>query len=288
MASRVTVTAIGAATTLLSLLTGCAGPAPGGPNVYASPTVPICTKQTLDTLSPGHLTVATGPRPAAPWFSGPPTGGRGFESAVTYAVAERLGFPATDVRWITVSDSEALAAGPKPFDVAVDLFAHSPARKKLVDMSSWYYLDRQAVVVLATSSFADAGSIAGLRAARLGARTGSTGQIAIAELIKPSEAPRFYDRADDVSQALWRRQIDGLVVDLPAAFAMVAARPEGLALAGQLPRVGVPDQFGLVMAKGSSLRPCVKKAVDDLRVDGTLLDLEHHWLMTETKVPELS
>jgi polar amino acid transport system substrate-binding protein len=288
MASRVTGTAISAATTLLALLAGCAGPVPGGPNVYASPTVPICTKQTSDTLSPGHLTVGTGPRPAAPWFVGPPAGGRGFESAVTYAVAERLGFDAADVRWITVTDSDALAAGAKPFDVAIGLFAHSPARKKLVDMSSWYYLDRQAVVVPAGSAFAGAGSIAGLRVARLGARTGSTGQLAIAELIAPVETPLSYDRADDASQALWRRQIDALVVDLPAAFAMVAARPDDLVLAGYLPRVGVPDQFGLVMEKGSSLRPCVKKAVEDLRVDGTLLELELRWLMTETKIPELS
>jgi polar amino acid transport system substrate-binding protein len=288
MASRVTVTAIGAATTLVALLGGCAGPVPGRPNVYASPTVPICTKQTLDTLSHGHLTVGTGPRPAAPWFTGQPADGRGFESAVAYAVAERLGFEAADVRWITVSDSDALAAGPKSFDVAIDLFAHSPARKKLVDMSSWYYLDRQAVVMLAGSAFVDSGSIAELRAARLGARSGSTGQLAVAELIKPADPPRLYDSADDVSQALWRRQIDGLVIDLPAAIAMVAARPAGLVVVGQLPRVGVPDQFGLVMAKGSALRPCVKKAVDDLRVDGSLLDLEQHWLVTGAKIPELS
>jgi polar amino acid transport system substrate-binding protein len=288
MASRVTVIAISAASTLLALLGGCAGPQPGAPNIYASPTVPICTKQTLDTLSPGRLTVATGPAPAAPWFTGPPADGRGFESAITYAVAQRLGFDAGDVRWITVAEDEALAAGPKSFDLAVDLFAHSPARKKLVDMSSWYYLDRQAVVVPAGSTFAAAGSLAALRAARIGARTGSTGQLAVDRLIRPTTTPRLYDSADDVSRALWRRQIDALVVDLPAAFAMVAARPGDLVIAGQLPRAGVPEQFGLVMQKGSSLRPCVKKAVDDLRLDGSLLDLEQRWLMTETGIPELS
>ena len=285
MASRTAA----ATTVLLTLLAGCSGPAPGTPNVYATPSTPVCTKQTLTTRTPGRWTVGTSPRAAAPWFSaGRPENGRGFESAVAYAVAERLGFAAAEVSWTRVPADEAVTAGAKPFDVGIDLFAHSRERKKLVDMSSWYYLDRQAVVALKGSAFAAADTLAELRNARLGARSGSTGALAAATVVQPATAARLFDDVDDARRALWRRQLDGVVVDLPQAFAMAAAQPDGLVVVGQLPRVGVPDQFGLVLEKGSPLTPCVRKAVDDLRVDGTLLVLEKQWLVEAAGVPELA
>ena len=289
MVSRTTTVVTGAVGTVLVLLAGCAQPRAGAVSVYATPTVPVCTKQTVVTRTPGRLTIATGDPAVAPWFSqNRPDNGNGFESAVAYAVADRLGFAAADVSWVRVDAQDVLTGGAEPFDVAIDMFAHSPERKKLVDLSSWYYLDRQAVVTLRTSAYSGVDTLAALRDARLGVLAGSTGQLAAADLIRPTSAPRSFDELDEARRSLWRKEIDGIVVDLPSAFAMVAAKPDGLVVAGQLPRIGVPQQFGLVMAKGSALKPCVKKAVDDLRADGTLLDLEKQWLVRAARVPELT
>jgi polar amino acid transport system substrate-binding protein len=289
MVSRTTTVGTGAAGAVLLLLAGCAEPRAGAVSVYATPSVPVCTKQTVATRTPGRLTIGTGDPAVAPWFSrNRPENGTGFESAVAYAVADRLGFAAAEVSWVRVDAKDAVTAGTKPFDVGIDMFAHSPERKKLVEMSSWYYLDRQAVVTLRTSAFADVDTVAALREARLGVLAASTGALAAGDLIRPTGAPRPFDEIDDARRALWRKEIDGIVVDLPSAFAMVAGKPDGLVVAGQLPRVGVPEQFGLVMAKGSALKPCVKKAVDDLRADGTLLDLEKQWLVRAAGVPELT
>ncbi len=289
MVSRTTTVVTGTAGAVLVLLAGCAEPRAGAVSVYATPSVPVCTKQTVVTRTPGRLTIGTGDPAAAPWFSkNRPENGNGFESAVAYAVADRLGFAADEVTWVRVDAQDAVTDGAKPFDVGIDMFAHSPERKKLVDMSSWYYLDRQAVVTLRTSAFTDVETVAALRDARLGVLAASTGQPAAADLIRPTVAPRIFDELDDARRALWRKEIDGIVVDLTSAFAMVAAKPDGLVVVGQLPRIGVPQQFGLVMAKGSALKPCVKKAVDDLRADGTLLDLEKQWLVRAAGVPELS
>ena len=49
-----------------------------------------------------------------------------------------------------------------------------------------------------------------------------------------------------------------------------------------------PEQFGLVLDKGSPLTDCVSQAVDELRQDGTLAVLEKTWLTTTGGAPELS
>ena len=55
-------------------------------------------------------------------------------------------------------------------------------------------------------------------------------------------------------QALQNGQLDGLVVDLPTAFYITAAQLDDGAIVGQLPAgSGTPDQFGMVLAKGSPL-----------------------------------
>ena len=50
---------------------------------------------------------------------------------------------------------------------------------------------------------------------------------------------------------------------------------------------GTPEQFGLVLDKGSALTPCVSKAVDALRADGTLDQIVEQWL-SQAGAPELS
>lgn len=282
--------ALGAAGTLLAFLAACA-PDEGSrvAAVNASPSASTCMKGELPTRMAGRLTVGTGDPATTPWFSAnKPHNGKGFESAIAYAVAGRLGFTADDVSWIRVDPDDATGTGPKPFDVGIDLFAHTPERKKLVDMSSWYYLDRQAVVTLKDSEFAHATTIAALRAARLGVQTGTTGVLAGTELIRPATPPRTFDSRSDAARALNSGHIDALVTDLPAAFAMTARGPQASVITGQLPRVGVPDQFGLVLEKDSPLTVCVRKAVDGLREDGTLMMLERQWLVQVTGVPELS
>ena len=60
-----------------------------------------------------------------------------------------------------------------------------------------------------------------------------------------------------------------------------------LLLVGQLPtdpRVQ-PDQFKVLLAKGSVLTGCVSAAVDRLRVEGNLEQLAHQWI--DPQVPEL-
>jgi polar amino acid transport system substrate-binding protein len=94
-----------------------------------------------------------------------------------------------------------------------------------------------------------------------------------------------YNNNDDAKAALTSGQIDALVLDLPTAFQVQADLPEGQ-IVGQLPAGGdKPEQFGIVLDKGSALTSCVSGAVDTLRSDGTLASLQQQWLNEAGNAP---
>jgi polar amino acid transport system substrate-binding protein len=73
------------------------GSAAGSPSASASASA-TCSKDSLKTLATGKLTVATDKPVYEPWFvDDKPENGKGFESAVAYAVAQKLGFAQSDV-----------------------------------------------------------------------------------------------------------------------------------------------------------------------------------------------
>ena len=247
-----------------------------------------CTPDTLETVTDGKLTVATDDPAYEPWFvDSDPSNGQGYESAVAYAIAEELGYDATDVTWVKVPFNKVVQPGPKEFDFDVNQVSITEPRRKAVDFSSGYYDVRQTVITNKDSAIAGATSLAELADAKLGAQVGTTSYDAITEQIQPSQDPGVYDTNDQAVQALKNGQIDGIVVDLPTAYFMTAVQLEDGLIVGQLPLPeGEVEQFGAVLAKGSPLTSCVTSAVDALREDGTLDDISQEWL-AQQGAPEL-
>jgi polar amino acid transport system substrate-binding protein len=247
-----------------------------------------CAKADLALHTPGVFTVATDNPAYEPWFSdNKPSNGKGYESAVAYAVAKQLGFAPNEVKWVTASFNSVVTPGRKNFDVDINQVSISEDRKKAVDFSSGYYDVAQAVVSYQGSKIASAHSLADLRTAKLGAQVGTTSYSTIVNTIKPGPTPAVYDTNDLAVQALKNKQIDGIVVDLPTGFYMSAAQLDHGVIVGQLPAGPSPEQFGMVLTRGSALTPCVSKAVDALRQDGTLDALQQQWLATAGGAPVL-
>jgi polar amino acid transport system substrate-binding protein len=254
------------------------------------PTVSMaCARGSLPTQTPGKLTIATDEPAQQPWFvDDKPENGEGFESAVAYAVAEQLGYARDDVTWTRVGSDAAIAPGPKTFDFGVDQFSISEEGKQAVDFSAPYHLVRQAVIALKSSEIAGRTSLAELRDARLGAHAGTTSHQAITDVVRPTSEPRVYDNDDDAKKALRNGKIDGLVVDLPAAFRLTGTEIDNAVIVGQLPQVGSPEAFGLLLEKDSPLTGCVSAAVGQLASNGVLEQLEHQWLTQAAKAPDLT
>lgn len=278
--------AVLAAVVLVPLL-GCAAPedeATTAPSGDAA----SCEKDQLELETEGELTIGTDKPAYPPWFvDDDPTNGEGYESAVAYAVAERLGFAEDEVTWVTVPFNTAFAPGEKSFDFDINQISISEERAEAVDFSSGYYDVRQAVVTTAGSAIAEATSVEDLKGARLAAQVGTTSLTAITDQIATDEPPAVFDTNDLAVQALQNGQVDGVVADLPTAFYMTGAQLDDGIIVGQLPATGDDtEQFGLVLDKGSPLTACVSAAVDELREDGTLDELAAQWL-AEAGAPEL-
>lgn len=254
-----------------------------------SPAADECTPDTLETVSEGTLTIATDDPAYEPWFvDNDPTNGEGYESAVAYAIAEQLGYTADQVTWVTVPFNKVVQPGPKDFDFDVNQVSITEARRKAVDFSSGYYDVVQTVITNEGSAIDGATSLADLADAKLGAQVGTTSYTAITDQVRPSEEPAVFDTNDQAVQALKNGQIDGIVVDLPTAYFMTAVQLDDGVIVGQLPLVGdEPEQFGAVLGKDSPITGCVSAAVDALREDGILDQINQEWL-AQQGAPELS
>ena len=271
-------------------ITGCSAPADEAPSSSTtSAAAESCTPESMETLTQGKLTVATDDPAYEPWFvDNDPSNGKGYESAVAYAIAEELGFAKGDVTWVKVPFNAVVSPGEKKFDLDLNQVSISEPRRKAVDFSSGYYDVTQTVITTKGSKIDGKTAIADLADARLGAQVGTTSYTAITEQIKPADRPSTYDTNDQAVQALKNGQIDGIVVDLPTAYYMTAAQLDDGVIVGQLPTgSGEAEQFGAVLAKGSPLTSCVTQAVDSLREDGTLDKLSDEWL-SQQGAPELS
>ena len=242
----------------------------------------------LPTVTEGVLTIGTSDPGYEPWIEdNDPSNGQGFEAALAYAVAAELGYTKDQVEWVAASFDQIIAPGEKDFDFAINQVSISDERRENLDFSSSYYDTAQAVVTIGSSPAADATSLADLADLRIGAMVGSTSATVAEESIAPTTDVQLFNDNDQVKQALTSGLVDAIVVDLPTALYITAAELEDGVLVGQLPAGENPDQFGLVLDKGSALTEAVTAAVDALREDGTLADLEAEWLTDAAGAPVL-
>jgi polar amino acid transport system substrate-binding protein len=266
-------------------------------SVAPTPTPDACAKENLVLTTPGTLTIGTD-NPAyppyflenadghktAPWELGDPTNGTGFESAVAYAIAERLGFAKTEVAWTFVAFTDSYAPGPKTFDLDFNQVSYKPERAQTADLSDGYYFGNQSLVVLKKSPLASVTSIAALKDYVYGAQVGTTSYDAIGSVIAPSKDAQVFDSNDAAIEALGNGSIDGIVVDLPTADFITNVQLDGSTIVGQFD-AGTPEHFSAVLAKGSPLTACVNGAIKSLTEDGTLDGLASKWLPFQDSVP---
>jgi len=85
----------------------------------------------LATITTGKLTIGTGQPAYEPWVVGDkPESGKGFEAAVAYAVAAKLGFAKKDVVWVRTTFDEAIAPGQKNFDFNLQQYSITASARR--------------------------------------------------------------------------------------------------------------------------------------------------------------
>jgi len=241
------------------------------------------------TLKDDVLTIATGNPAYYPWvMDNDPAAGKGFEAAVAYEVASRMGFDKDKVEWTSASFDESIQPGAKNFDFNLQQFSITEEREKVIDFSAPYY--SAAMAVLVRKGTIDNGAeptVASLKTLKWGIDANTTALSMLQKSIQPDSDPLLYDDNVNVTEAMKANQIDAAMFDLPTALYLSAVVLEDGVVLGQFPadRTETPDQFGLLMEEGTELKACVDEALQAMTDDGTLAGIEAEWLQETTGVP---
>jgi polar amino acid transport system substrate-binding protein len=266
-------------------------------------TAAACVPEELATRTPGTLTVGTdnpafppyfsepaeGEEATDPWEFGDPTNGRGFESAIAYALAEQLGFGEDQVTWIPVPFNNSIAPGPKEFDVYLAQVSFTEERTEAVDLSEGYFFSNQALVTLAGSDLASATTLEEVAGFQLGAAGNTTSLTYIEERIQPTQEARVYEDNTGVKSALEAGQIDGAVFDLATAFYIVNVEMEDGVVVGQFPSDPEDQEhFSFVLDLDSPLTDCVDEAILTMGENGELDSIAAEWLADYVDAPQIT
>jgi polar amino acid transport system substrate-binding protein len=254
----------------------------------ASPAAASCTYAGVqkELYTKGVLTVATDKPAYPPWFEdNNPANGKGYESAVAYAVAKQLGFKNSQVKWAYEPFNDSYAPGPKKFDFDINEISVSAARAQAVTFSNSYYDVQQALVALKGTPIVTKHTPAELKTYIFGDQVGTTSLGFINSAIQPTQTPKVYETLNDVKQALQTHQIAAFVTDTPTAQYISSSEIPHSIMVAQFPSSGA--HYGLLFAKGNPLVTCVNKALATLRSNGTLAALQKKYLQIYLTVPNI-
>ena len=246
------------------------------------------SQSTQDTVTTNKLTVATGEPAYEPWvIDNKPESGKGYESALVYAIADKLGYSKNQVEWRRTTFDAAIAPGTKDWDLNIQQFSITDQRKKAVDFSPSYYNPTQSIVIRGDSKYASATSPSDFKGATVGAMVGTTSYDYAKQKLSTS-VQTFNDNAT-LAQALDADQIDALVMDTPAAVNVAtSSQVKNGKVVGQIPGSEDKQGMGIVLPKDSPLTSKVSKALNELKQDGTLKQLQNTWLKAyTTDIPTL-
>jgi polar amino acid transport system substrate-binding protein len=264
------------------------GSSSSSPSSSAGGAAASCSNAAIqkDLYKKGQLTVATDKPAYPPWFeNNNPSNGKGFESAVAYAVAKQLGFKASQVQWAYEPFDASYSPGPKKFDFDINEISYTPQRATAVTFSASYYDVNQALVAVKSSPIVTKHTPAELKSYIYGDQVGTTSLAFITSQIQPTSQPKVFQTLNDVKSALQTRQIAAFVTDTPTAQYITSSEIPGTQMVAQFPSTG--EHYGLLFSLGNPLVTCVNKAIAALRSNGTLQALQKRYLQIYLSVPTI-
>jgi polar amino acid transport system substrate-binding protein len=285
---RILISATAAAIGLSLAACGSSGSGGGSASPAASASAAACSKASISKMlyAPGVLTVGTDQPAYPPWFvSNNPANGKGYESAVAYAVAAQLGFGKSQVNWVHEPFNNSYAPGPKKFDFDINEISVTPQRSQAVTFSNSYYDVQQALVALKGTPIVTKHAPADLKNYVYGDQVGTTSLAFINSQIQPTSPPKVFNTLNDAKQALQTHQIAALVADTPTAQFISSSEIKNSVMVAQFPSTG--EHFGLLFSKGNPLVGCVNKALATLKSNGTLKRLQNKYLQVYLSVPTI-
>lgn len=164
----------------------------------------------------------------------------------------------------------AMQAGE--FDMLADGVTVTEERAKIVDFSTPYVNNIQMLMVRADET-RTADDLKSDAKALIGTHIGTTNEI-VAKKIFGDAKVKSFDDFGAATQALISKDVDGVVIDYVSAQGFMEQNPDKLKLAGQL---ASDEQLAFVFPPKSTLKDAVNAALDAMKKDGTLDQINKKW-----------
>ncbi|MFT4040094.1 MAG: ABC transporter substrate-binding protein [Thermomicrobiales bacterium] len=260
--------------------------------VAAQDGTPVAQATPIDTAAlplktAGKLVVHADQPLYEPWFiDNDPTTGKGFESALVYAIAAELGLKPEDVEWGYTAFNASYAPGPKDFDFYLTEVSITEPRKQAVSFSDGYYSTPFVIIAPDDSPVKDAKTLEDLRKYKFGTLVNSSYATYITDVIKPEQEQSVFNTNAEAIQALANGQVDANVESLQIAIEVTTDQFPNLDIVGILPGPGT--ELGIVFEKDSPLVPFINQALYNLKANGTWQKLVDEWLPKDPEFPHIA
>lgn len=200
----------------------------------------------------------------------------GFDVDVINAVAEKMGLTASYLPNQKFDTLVPIIKQGGKADVSIAAVTITDERMESVDFSEPYLDSNQAIVVVKGSSETE--ETLNDASKQVVCQGGTTGDEWIGENLP--DAVRV--PVDDVTAALTGVQTglyQAMVVDLPVASYMLAQSFSDLQIVKEIP---TGEQYGIAVSKDNpELTQAVNKALEDMKSDGTMKEIETKWFGSE-------
>lgn len=200
----------------------------------------------------------------------------GFDVDVINAVAEKMGLTASYLPNQKFDTLVPIIKQGGKADVSIAAITITDERMESVDFSEPYLDSNQAIVVAKGSSETE--ETLNDASKQVVCQGGTTGDEWIGENLP--DAVRV--PVDDVTAALTGVQTglyQAMVVDLPVASYMLAQSFSDLQIVKEIP---TGEQYGIAVSKDNpELTQVVNKALEDMKSDGTMKEIETKWFGSE-------
>lgn len=200
----------------------------------------------------------------------------GFDVDVINAVAEKMGLTASYLPNQKFDTLVPIIKQGGKADVSIAAITITDERMESVDFSEPYLDSNQAIVVAKGSS--ETQETLNDASKQVVCQGGTTGDEWIGENLP--DAVRV--PVDDVTAALTGVQTglyQAMVVDLPVASYMLAQSFSDLQIVKEIP---TGEQYGIAVSKDNpELTQAVNKALEDMKSDGTMKEIETKWFGSE-------
>ncbi len=203
---------------------------------------------------------------------------QGFDIDIAKAVSKELFGNEDAIQFVPVTSGNRIEfLISKKIDIIVATLTITEGRRKEVDFSVPYFITGQLILVRGDSKISRYHDLAGKKVATI---RGSTGDIAIEELVPTAERVKF-ERNSEALQALKERRVEAFVQDYVLLFNLLRKNP-GLKMANLQPFR--PARYGLAVRKGDKeWLDFVNSTLAKMKETGEYQKLLEKWFGLEAK-----